>query len=163
MLQNLLVDRFTLTVYHETRESAQHQQVVANGGTKFKPAAAPKEESTAHASQDKDSPKPFRFAEAGYSVCRPGESDRKSTFAERTRMGEPHTNMQRLDGILSGYVHDPLIDWVRESRSAGAHDAPGPTLVGALQKQQGLCLEKTANGTKGVLVVDHAEKVPTAN
>lgn len=177
MLQNLLVDRFKLTVHHETRELAEYRLAVAKGGTKFKPAAAPKEESTADASQDPPTPKPLLFDEAGYPVCQPGESVTKSTFAGRTRMCEPHTNMQRLAGMLSGYVHAPVIDatglsgeyaidlyWVREeSPSAGADETSGPTLVEAVQKQLGLRLEKTANGTKDVLVVDHAEKIPTAN
>ncbi|MEI9976198.1 MAG: TIGR03435 family protein, partial [Ignavibacteriota bacterium] len=44
-----------------------------------------------------------------------------------------------------------------------ADDGSGPTLVQALQKELGLRLEKSANGTKNVLVVDHAEKVPTGN
>jgi uncharacterized protein (TIGR03435 family) len=177
MLQNLLADRFKLAIHHETRESTEYRLVVAKGGVKFKPAA-PKEESAADASQDPPAPKPFHFDADGYPVFAPGETGTKNTYTGRTRMYEPRMTMAWLAGMLSASLHGTVTDttglageyeislyWILDSamQDGSAGDASGPTLVEAVQKQLGLRLEKTANGTKDILVVDHAEKVPTEN
>jgi uncharacterized protein (TIGR03435 family) len=178
MLQNLLVDRFKLTVHHETRESTEYRLVVAKGGTKFKPAAAPKDESSADALQDPSAPKAFRFDDAGYPVFAPGESGTRSTFNGRARMYEPRVTMHWLAAILSADLHGTVIDatgldgqyeislyWILDAapKTGSADDSAGPTLVQALQRELGLRLETSSKGTKDVLVVDHAERVPTAN
>jgi uncharacterized protein (TIGR03435 family) len=177
MLQNLLADRFKLAVHHETRESAEYRLVVAKGGVKFKPSA-PKEDSSADASQDPPTPKPFHFDEAGYPTFAPGESGTKNTFNGHSRMYEPRMTMAWLAAMLSGSLHGTVTDatgltgeyeiglsWILDSDlgAGSGGDAAGPTLVQAVQKELGLRLEKSANGTKDVLVVDHAEKLPTAN
>jgi len=177
MLQNLLADRFKLAVHHETRESAEYRLVVAKGGVKFK-SAAPKEESSADASQDPPTSNPFHFDEAGYPTFAPGESGTKNTFNGHSRMYEPRMTMAWLAAILSGWLHGTVVDttgltgeyeislyWVLDSvpGTGSADDAAGPTLVQALQKELGLRLEASSKGTKDVLVVDHAEKLPTAN
>ena len=151
--------------------------VVAKGGVKFKPAA-PKEESSADASQDPPTPKPFHFDEAGYPTFAPGESGTKNTFNGHSRMYEPRMTMAWLSAMLSSWLHGTVIDatgltdeyeiglsWILDSApgNSSADDAAGPTLVQALQKELGLRLETSSKGTKDVLVVDHAEKVPTAN
>jgi uncharacterized protein (TIGR03435 family) len=176
MLQNLLVDRFKLAVHHETRESAEYRLVVAKGGVKFKPAA-PKEESGADASQDPPTAKPFHFDEAGYPTFAPGEKGTKNTFNGHSRMYEPRMTMAWLSAMLSGSLHATVTDatgltgdyeislyWILDStpETAPANDA-GPTLVQALQKELGLRLETSSKGTKDILVVDHAEKVPAGN
>jgi uncharacterized protein (TIGR03435 family) len=177
MLQNLLADRFKLAIHHETRESTEYRLTVAKGGVKFKPAP-PKEESSADATQEPPTPKPFHFDADGYPVFAPGESGTKNTYKGRSRMYEPRMTMAWLAGMLSGSLHGTVTDatglageyeislyWILDSamQDGSADDASGPTLVQAVQKELGLRLEKTANGTKDILVVDHAEKVPTGN
>ena len=171
MLQNLLIDRFKLAVHHEMRDAPEYRLAVAKGGAKLKSSNRQRQESSS------DVPKQVQFDEAGYPVCQPGESATKSTFTGKTRMCEPHATIEALAAKLSGYVHATVVNatgltgeyaidlyWVLEdSSTASADDTPGPTLIEAIQKQLGLRLEKSANGTKDVLVVDHAEKIPSAN
>ena len=176
MLQNLLADRFKLATHHETRESPEYRLVVANGGPKLKPAK--QSDAGGDDQQDPDAPKPVRFDSAGYPTFAPGESGTRSTPHGRAHMHEPRMTMGWLAATLSGSLHATVTDatglngeheidlyWVLDSAptAASADDESGPTLVQALQKELGLRLEKSANGTKDVLVVDHAERVPTGN
>jgi uncharacterized protein (TIGR03435 family) len=178
MLRTLLTDRFKLAIHHETREARGYRLVVAKDGPRFKPAAKQQTDAIDEAPQRPPAPKPLRFDEAGYPLFGPGDSGTTSTFDGRTRMHEPSTTMHRLAIMLSSYLHATVTDatgltgeyeislyWILDSALAAgsAEDASGPTLVEALQKQLGLRLEKTANATKDVLVVDYAEKVPTEN
>jgi uncharacterized protein (TIGR03435 family) len=93
-------------------------------------------------------------------------------------MYEPRMSMAWLSAMLSSWLHGTVTDatgltgeyeinlyWVLDSapNTGSTDDAAGPTLVQALQKELGLRLETSSKGTKDVLVVDHAERVPTAN
>lgn len=176
MLQALLADRFQMTFHRESREHAIYALVVAKGGPKLKPAK--QSDAGGDDQQDPDAPKPVRFDSAGYPTFAPGESGTRSTPHGRAHMHEPRMTMGWLAATLSGSLHATVTDatglngeheidlyWVLDSAptAASADDESGPTLVQALQKELGLRLEKSANGTKDVLVVDHAERVPTGN
>jgi uncharacterized protein (TIGR03435 family) len=177
MLQNLLADRFKLAAHHQTRESPEYRLVLAKGGPKLK-LAKQQSDAGGDGPPDPDAPKPFRVDEAGYPTFAPDESGTKSMFNGRAHMHEPRMTMGWLAAILSGSLHATVIDatgldgeyeidlyWVLDAAPAAtsANDESGPTIVQALQKELGLRLEKSANGTKDVLVVDHAERVPTGN
>jgi uncharacterized protein (TIGR03435 family) len=177
MLQNLLADRFKLVVHHETRESTEYRLEVAKGGPKLKPAGNEKpEESTPDTNPPPAVPKPMKLDSEGYPEFEDGKGG-VAVSRGRARMSEPRMTMEGLAGMLAGYLRTHVIDatglegqfaidlrWVMDQGpSASADETPGPTLVEAVQKQLGLRLEKSANGTKDVLVVDHAEKAPTAN
>lgn len=179
MLQSMLVDRFKLEVHHEARESAEYRLTVANGGPKLKPAASkPPADASADAPPDPTAPKGLQRDEAGYPTFPKGSFGTSSTYDGRTTMYEPRMTMHWMATRLSGLVHATVNDatgldgeyeitlhWILDSAPAAgsADDVSGPTLVQALQKELGLRLEKAANGMKDVLVVDHAEKVPTGN
>ncbi len=175
MLQNLLADRFKLAAHHETRESQEYRLVVAKGGPKLKPA---KQQSDAGGDDAAAADAPKSLGSDGYPTFAKGESGTHSSFNGRTRMYEPRRTMGSLAAILSGSLHQTVTDatglngeyeidlyWVLDAApaAASADDESGPTLVQALQKELGLRLEKSANGAKDVLVVDHAERVPTGN
>jgi uncharacterized protein (TIGR03435 family) len=178
MLRNLLADRFKLAVHQEKREAREYRLVTAKDGPKFQPAARQQPDTPGDAAQEPSAAKALPFDQAGYPTFKPGESGTRSTFNGRTRMQEPRMSMPRLAAILSGYFHANVADatglkgdyaiglfWILDSApSAGpADDAPGPTLIQALQKELGLRVEKTAGGTTDVLVIDHAEKAPAGN
>ncbi len=88
-----------------------------------------------------------------------------SRFAEflARRMDLPVLDMTGLTG-----VYDLTLDWVPETRQSSdskavASDSPsGPALPEAVQEQLGLKLE-TRKAPLQIVVVDHAEKVPTEN
>jgi uncharacterized protein (TIGR03435 family) len=172
MLQNLLADRFKLAVHFEKRESVEYRLVVNKGGPKLK-LAAKKEEPKPDAGGP-PTPQPFKVDADGYPAFAPGETGTKST-PHRAHASERLTT-EGLAGYLSSYLHTHVIDatglegiyaidlyWVPDESPSATEAVPGPTLVEAVQKQFGLRLEKKANGTLDVLVVDHAEKVPSGN
>ena len=67
------------------------------------------------------------------------------------QLREPVSDHTGLKGI-----YDFTLDWGQDD------SVPGPSLFTAVQEQLGLKLE-TKRVPLEVLVVDHAEKVPTAN
>jgi uncharacterized protein (TIGR03435 family) len=177
MLQNLLADRFKLAVHHETRESTEYRLVVAKGGPKFKPAA---NEKPAESNPDGNSPPPApkmpKKDPEGYPVFEDGRSGMAMVRGGRAHMAEPRMTIARLaawiSAELSAHVTDDTglegefaidLRWVIDKGFGVTDDTPGPRLIEAVQQQLGLRLEKSANGTKDVLVVDRAEKAPTAN
>jgi len=177
MFQNLLTDRFKLVVHREKRESLAYRLVIAKGGPKFQAAAKVQpEEPKADATATPPDPKPLNRDADGYPAFERGKGG-MAAINGRSRMAEPRATMAWLASQLSAYLHSQVVDatglageyaidlfWVMdEGPSAASDETPGPTLVEAVQKQLGLRLEKASNGTKDVLVVDHAEKIPTGN
>ena len=180
MLQNLLADRFKLSVHHESREIQRYELKVAKGGPKFK-EAAPSE------AKAPDSAPPSAFPPKFDTNGCPVVDPRGGGMFTRTkaRWYWPDTTMERLVSMLSAQMRGPVADltglnvkytidlcWnpdnsVRAS-APGADSATlpsepsGPTLMQALQDQLGLRLE-SKKGPVDFLVVDHAEKSPTEN
>jgi len=189
MLQNLLADRFHLVVHHETRQRSSYDLVVAKNGPKFQAAGAPaqseNEEAAGDAFRRAAGPKPVKLDEKGYPVFDAGESGTRMS-GDRGRMYEPRMTMERLAGMLSANQHAIVNDatglkgeyeislfWtINPARAAppGAGDESSmpeadsaPTLVQAIQSQLGLRLVESRKVPIDVVVVDHAEKVPTVN
>lgn len=174
MLQNLLADRFKLTVHHETQPSTEYRLIVAKGGPRFKAAGPPPPPADTDAAPAP--PKPFQVDAEGYPKFEPGKGGMAAANG-KARLSDPRMTMAGLSSQLGAYLHTHVNDatgltgeyaidlyWVMDmGPSAGSEEMSGPTLVEAVQKQLGLRLEKTANGTKDVLVIDHAEKTPSEN
>jgi uncharacterized protein (TIGR03435 family) len=80
------------------------------------------------------------------------------------------TGLTATYDIVLNFVQEPSdrgLPWGAAASSDGgvgpaSDPAGGPTLIGAVQSQLGLKLE-AKKGTIDVLVIDHAEKVPTEN
>jgi uncharacterized protein (TIGR03435 family) len=90
----------------------------------------------------------------------------------RARIVFPRRTLEPLVTVLMAQLHHPVIDatgltgkydialfW--DMRDASEPDA-GPTLEAAVQSQLGLKLEQK-KGPVDIVVVDHAEKVPSEN
>jgi uncharacterized protein (TIGR03435 family) len=174
MLRNLLAERFKLAVHHEKRETQVYELVVAKNGPKLKQSAqrdAAKEEAAAP-----DHSQPFKKDQDGFPVIPPG-SDTVIAFGPgHARLRLDSESTARFAEFIAGPLQRPVIDatglkgkydflvsWVPEQRGGSATDSDsGPTLEGAIQAQLGLRLE-SKKGMVDVLVIDHAEKVPTGN
>jgi uncharacterized protein (TIGR03435 family) len=150
MLQKLLADRFKLTLHRTTKEFPVYELVTAKNGPKLKEV------------------------EAGGSNTNSGRGHMTATRISMQRLSEflsrqvdrPVLDMTGLKGVF-----DLTLDWTPdESLSAKkpgegevAIDAPkSPSLLTALQEQLGLKLQARRAPIE-ILVVDHAEKVPTEN
>jgi uncharacterized protein (TIGR03435 family) len=169
MLQNLLQDRFKLSVHQESRELQGYELTLAPGGPKFKLADQLSQSSTNNpipvsGNGDKD----------GYPIIgRIGGI----AIGEKARMYWPKITMAVLGNRLAGPLGRPVIDatglmgeyeielhWVPFTAGANTPDfiPSGPDLERALQEQLGLKVESRKVSLEFV-IVDQAEKTPTEN
>jgi uncharacterized protein (TIGR03435 family) len=171
LIRNLLTERFKLEVHHEIRQIAKYELMVAKGGPKFKEAVE-----TAEPKDDGKSVDSVRMKvdKEGYPVLA-SKLGGMAINVDRGRMYYPNETMERLVDFLSGQIGKPVTDatglkgtyeiglyWSGASLSAADAGDRGPTLMQAVQQQLGLRLE-AKTGPVDFLVVDHAEKMPTAN
>jgi len=147
MMQKMLADRFKLQVHREQKTFTVYALVVGKNGIKFKEAA-----DTASGSQSNSNNTHYT-----------GKNVSMSRFAEflARRVDMPVVDMTDLKA-----TYDLKLDWVPESKekkddTVSFADA-GPALPQALQEQLGLKLE-IRKAPIEVVVVDHAERVPTEN
>ena len=179
MLQNLLAERFHLTLHHETREFQIYELVVAEGGPKM----------TASANQPAPDRKGFPVLPPGRRMAidfniQPVRATCRETMAQFAEHLGGWVNMSNGDGIVRGSPPAPhVIDKTGlteefdftlefagsvfianspEANTAGDQGGHGLSLFAALEKQLGLKLEKKKAGLD-VLVIDHVDKVPTEN
>ena len=176
MWQDLLAERFGVMLHHESNEFQVEELVIAKGGHKLKntpedPASLP-------------DPGPPKF-DKNDELAGPGYV---TTFKAS---GEAHTvakaqPLSKLTSMLGNVLLRPVIDktgltgnydfsidFRMDLRGLGlppgpggpdasAASEPGTDLVAAVRQQLGLSLV-SAKAKLDVLVIDKAEKVPTAN
>jgi uncharacterized protein (TIGR03435 family) len=150
MMQQMLTERFKLAIHREQKTFSVYGLVVGKNGIKFK--EAPPGDSHNSSSNNNH-----------YT----GKAVSMETLAEVLSRREdlPVVDMTGLKGF-----YDLTLDWVPEPKQsldgkgeAAPADAPtGPVLPVALQEQLGLRLESRRAPIE-ILVVDHAEKLPSEN
>jgi uncharacterized protein (TIGR03435 family) len=194
MLQNLLADRFQLTLHHETKDAVLYELTVGKNGSKLKPFVA---DSAAPATLPPPGGGPLPMGKDGIPVVPPGATLMMMSPKGR-RVVARKQSIAGLINVLASELNSPILD---KTGLTGAFDyslefmpegggalpglppppppppgvagpqAPGttpadnieaPTLLAAVQDQLGLKLEKK-RGPLDILVIDHAEKVPTEN
>jgi uncharacterized protein (TIGR03435 family) len=149
MMQNRMAERFKLQIHREQRERAVYVLVVAKAGLKAMSAAADGKASTKW-SRDHISAQHMPMAQF---------AERLSRVADR-----PVVDSTGLQGAF-----DFELKWTPENAEAKPvenargpiTDAP-PSLFTAIEEQLGLKLEPRKAPVE-ILVVDHAEKVPSEN
>jgi len=146
MLQNLLAERFKLTVHRDRKQVAGYALVAAKGGPKLKPGAADRS---------------YFTVRPGLISCTRASMDELAS-ALTGRLDRPVANQTELSG-----VYDLKLEWTPDADLAGGDAAPAadqqwPSLFTALRDQLGLRLD-TNKVTVEVVVVDHVEKSPTEN
>ena len=98
-----------------------------------------------------------------------GASINESSGLERDATRPRVTDKTGLAGVYEftlGFAGIVIVPGAVETSSgAGAGDPGevGPTLFNAMEKQLGLKLVKVKNVAEDILVIDHADKVPTEN
>jgi uncharacterized protein (TIGR03435 family) len=143
MLQNLLAERFKLTLHHQTKELPMYALVVGKGGPKMKPseeepAAASKDEAPSAPPPPPPPPPPApglperpRMDADGFPVLPPGMRkvtvNMMNTKTGRNRMMASHESMPHLAEMLGNQLGRPVMD---ETGLKGLYDfileyAPG--------------------------------------
>lgn len=146
MMQKMLADRFKLAIHHEQKTLLVYGLTIAKSGVKFKEAAV----CDSHSSNSDNA----HYQGTCISL------DTFATFlASRPDLPE---NLPVLDMTgLKGF-YDLKLDWTAERHGPSETDPSGPTLQAAIQEQLGLKLE-SRKAPIDLIVVDHAEKIPTEN
>jgi uncharacterized protein (TIGR03435 family) len=177
MLQDLLVERFKITLHHETKDLPLYDLVVAKNGPRLKPW---QEKPDAEAVPPQTPGSPPSVGKDGFPVVQPGHFV-STTVNGRVRIAASKFPISRLAGMLANQVGRPVLDktglaglydytleFSPESLASGlAAAAPPPdqdalSLFTAVQEQLGLRLEQK-KGPVDVLVLDHVDKTPTEN
>jgi uncharacterized protein (TIGR03435 family) len=151
MLQTLLVERFKLAAHRETRDLPVYALVVGKNGPKLTKVEA-RESGGDMSSGD------------GTATGTAVTMVRLAGFLATPRidLGLPVVDQTGLNGAFSFTLKwTPERKLMKPDAEAPAPDAPPPILV-ALQEQLGLKLEKRKAPLE-VVIVDHAERVPTEN
>jgi uncharacterized protein (TIGR03435 family) len=143
LLQNLLKQRFHLSVHHEMKTASGFVLVVAKGGPKLQPA---KEGAQPHDYPFHAALRPNRLDAWGISI---------DTLAQLLAHPAGHPVVDKT-GLTGTY------DIVLKFATANDPDSNFPDLFTALQEQLGLKLvpQKVPVDT---LVIDHVDKIPTEN
>jgi uncharacterized protein (TIGR03435 family) len=179
MLQNLVVDRFRLTLHHMTKEFRLYELVVGKNGPKMK---ASMEDPSAAGGRVS----PIPIGKDGFPAIPAGRRGMiQMQMDGRRRIVGRVQSMKDLADLLGNQVGAPVVD---KTGLGGTYDftldfalGPGrgvdalvgpasptdntadvPNFFGGLQEQLGLKLEQKT-GPLDVLVVDQVEKVPTDN
>jgi uncharacterized protein (TIGR03435 family) len=143
LLQALLAERFHLTLHKETRQLPVYALTVESRGPKMKPAPGPVP------------PEP--------------QITGRSNATHKELTGQ-HATVAQLIQSLSRDMDRPVVDHTsltgtydfKLGWTPDAADPTGISIFTAIKEQLGLKLE-SAKGPVEVLVIDRAERIPTAN
>ncbi len=173
MLQNLVVERFHLTLHHEKKDFPAYELVIAKGGSKLKP-------SPSGPTLDKNGfPRalPGRYATATengvsrltFNACSISDLVAALAFPLGTMYGNILSAANVVDNTGLAGKFDFTLEFAGFMGPGGAvppptADAPAdvPSLFTAIETQLGLKLNDK-KASLDLLVVDHLDKVPTAN
>jgi uncharacterized protein (TIGR03435 family) len=147
-LQTLLIERFKVAVHLEKRTMSGFALVLSKGGPKFQAV-----ENHNNQSESTNSSK----LEAKMETTQTSMASFADMLARQ--VDRPVQDLTALPGVF-----DLKMQWTPDQvADVGGPDVPsGPTIFVALQEQLGLKLQ-AQKVTIDVLVVDHAEKIPTEN
>jgi uncharacterized protein (TIGR03435 family) len=173
MLQNLLLDRFKMTLHRETRTATAYELTVVKKGPKLREfvenAPAPADGKLSTTEKDgfvriRPSPRPLEFVVGGgiSRVWGGGETVSELVSYVSSVLKAPVVDKTGLTGKYDynlEYSGSPL-----NAASAATDNSAdsAPDFVAAVRDQLGLKLE-SKKGQIDMLVIDHIEKTPTAN
>jgi uncharacterized protein (TIGR03435 family) len=201
MLQNLLAERFHLTLHHGTKEYAGYDLVVSEAGAKIRKYVPQPDAGNADGGGQGPDADGFPRLKPNASVATLGPRVNAGWGMFRSRYRMSMTDfasalvapIKESSGIEMGATNARVADKTgltgvyeftlgfagtiilskATPPSSGGGDTPvpavsdpgevGPTLFNALEKQLGLKLVKAKNVPVDILVIDHADKVPTEN
>jgi uncharacterized protein (TIGR03435 family) len=168
MLQNLLLDRFKMTFHRETRTVTVYELTVVKKGPALRefvesaPAPADGKLSTTEKHgfvRIRPSPRPLGFVGGGISHAWGGGE----TVSELVNYlsSELKAPVEDKTGLTGKYDYNLEFSGAPSAATDNLADST-PDFVTAVRDQLGLKLE-SKKGPADLLVIDHIEKIPTAN
>lgn len=173
MLQNLLADRFKLVVHHETKQLPVYELVIGKNGAKLKESGgSPGEHAPPSDDRDRDGFPMLPAGSPGFaSSFGPGlhshwTAHQQSMAALADKLSDRLATGRRVvdkTGLTGKYDFTLAYDMeLAGGPPAAGDDAPLASIFDAVQQQLGLKLV-AGKALFDVVVVDHAEKVPSEN
>jgi uncharacterized protein (TIGR03435 family) len=186
MLQNLLAERFKLTLHRETKELPMYSLTVAKGGPKMKESAEVPPPKDGEPAQLPPPPMQPKMGPDGFPILEvpPWAPIAMIMMNGRARMIGQNKSMQDLADRLTALVNRPVTDatalkakydftltFSPEGMNGPMGPMPAPPasdpdalpdVFAAVQSQLGLRLE-AKKGPIEMIVIDHIEKTPTEN
>jgi uncharacterized protein (TIGR03435 family) len=185
MVQRLLAERFGLVVHRETKEFAGYGLEIAKNGPKLETAKGDARNASRRDGAAANAVNPgarglIAVDDRGFPIPTPGNPvfDRGAVFEAairvngRIRASGLNETMSGFAVMLGRFAGAPVVDRTGLTGMYDVHleflpdDAtnadPGPDVFAAVQAQLGLRLVAQKVPVE-ILVIDHAEKVPTAN
>ena len=138
MLQNLLAERFGLKIRREVRQMPVYALALAKGGSKLRESKPADSSSMTSSNRSIEANK---ISLKILATLLAGQMDR------------PVLDSTGIEGMF-----DVSLEWTSDNDGA----AGGPSIFSVLTEQLGLRLE-SQTGPVEIILVDHAEKVPTEN
>jgi uncharacterized protein (TIGR03435 family) len=167
MLQQLLAERFQLSLHRETKTMRVYLLTVAKGGPKLKPAEKLpeyKDEEERRAASLKAAREGLQAAMKRVETSGPfrtfGTRGTVADFAAKlsTQVDRPVLDRTGIEGLYSF-----SLDWVPEgSKPRDNIPLSGPSIYAAIEEQLGLHLQPETQEAE-ILTIDSAEKIPTSN
>lgn len=111
MLQNLLGERFKLSLHHETKDLPLYELVVAKNGPKLKPWV--EDPNAPPPPSPGDAPRPMQMGKDGRPIVPPGAvmmSVSMTNGAQRMRMTTSKQSLPRLAEMLANQLGRPVVD-----------------------------------------------------
>jgi len=176
MLQNLLNERFHLKLHHQAQAHPGYELTIAPGGPKMKPwtpTGKPGRSSAPVSINMNLSGRPYpvhmSFHESMESFCRGLGSD--INMSNGGPMNSVQPRVVDRTGLTGAYEFtlDFAGSWVvsgaepSSPQDAATDPVDLPNIFVAIQKQLGLKLVKVKDVPVDMLIVDNADKIPTAN
>jgi len=175
MLQNLLAERFKLSIHRESKTMALYALTIAKGGPKLR---KPLPDEPAPADTQTQSPGKLTRDKDGYPELPRGTRMAivSGPTGDLARLQGRDEAMRSLVQMLSGQLGAPVQDdtgltgrydftpsWLAQPPGTlPDNDAAGPSIFSALQEQLGLKLT-ARKGPVGIIVIDRADKLPVEN
>ena len=176
MLQNLLAERFHLKLHHQAQARSGYELTVAPGGPKlkpWKPSAKPGPPAAPVSIMMNTSGRPYpvrmSFHLSMEDFCRGLGADINISNGEPMNSAQPRVvDRTGLSGAYEFTLEFAGVMVVPGAAPPSPQDAASdpvdlPNIFVAIQKQLGLKLVKVNNVPVDMLIVDSADKIPTAN
>ncbi len=167
MLQNLLAERFHLTMHRETREQTVYVLTINRGGPKLTDAAAPPPNSE-FPPPIPGRPRVIRYSDGAGTTRMMGQLQTGDLIAQMLSnyIGAPVVNRTGLTGTYNFLLHFFGDDAPDNRGGLPSPDPPegnpSPSIFSAIQNELGLRLDRSREPMP-VYVIDRLDRIPTEN